>query len=61
MWTRLGLELRDPLASASQVLGLKVCATIAWLFIFLKLKIYVIKNCLLGIDFSKLYPIVLGM
>jgi hypothetical protein len=27
-----GLELRNPPASASQVLGLKVCATTAWLF-----------------------------
>ena len=27
----LGLELRDPPASASQMLGLKVCATTAWL------------------------------
>jgi hypothetical protein len=26
-----GLELRNPPASASQVLGLKVCATTAWL------------------------------
>jgi hypothetical protein len=25
-----GLELRDPFASASQVLGLKMCATIIW-------------------------------
>jgi hypothetical protein len=25
-----GLELRNPPASASQVLGLKVCATTAW-------------------------------
>jgi hypothetical protein len=26
-----GLELRNPPASASQLLGLKACATIAWL------------------------------
>ena len=34
-----GLEFRNPPASASQVLGLKVCATTAWLinlFFFLK-------------------------
>jgi hypothetical protein len=30
-----GLELRNPPASASQVLGLKACATTAWLFFFL--------------------------
>jgi hypothetical protein len=30
-----GLELRNPPASASQVLGLKVCATTAWLSIFI--------------------------
>jgi hypothetical protein len=29
-----GLELRNPPASASQVLGLKACATIAWLSFF---------------------------
>jgi hypothetical protein len=29
-----GLELRNSPASASQVLGLKVCATTAWLFFF---------------------------
>jgi hypothetical protein len=32
-----GLELRNPPAFASQVLGLKACATIAWPF-FLRLK-----------------------
>jgi hypothetical protein len=29
-----GLELRNPPASASQVLGLKACATTAWLYLF---------------------------
>jgi hypothetical protein len=29
-----GLELRNPPASASQVLGLKACATTAWLVLF---------------------------
>jgi hypothetical protein len=29
-----GLELRNPSASASQVLELKVCATTAWLLFF---------------------------
>ena len=28
------LELRNPPASASQVLGLKVCTTTTWLFVF---------------------------
>jgi hypothetical protein len=31
-----GLELRNPPASASQVLGLKACATTAWLAFFFK-------------------------
>jgi hypothetical protein len=31
-----GLELRNPPASASQVLGLKVCATTAWLNLHLR-------------------------
>jgi hypothetical protein len=30
-----GLELRNPLASASQVLGLKACATTAWQMLYL--------------------------
>jgi hypothetical protein len=29
-----GLEFRNPLVSVSQVLGLKACATTAWLFFF---------------------------
>jgi hypothetical protein len=29
-----GLELRNPLTSASQVLGLKACATTAWLIFY---------------------------
>jgi hypothetical protein len=33
-----GLELRNPPASASQVLGLKACATTAWLRACLKTK-----------------------
>jgi hypothetical protein len=32
---QVGLELRNPPASASQVLGLKVCATTAWLYLFI--------------------------
>jgi hypothetical protein len=37
-----GLELRNPPASASQVLGLKVCTTTAWLqSVFKKKKIKV--------------------
>jgi hypothetical protein len=28
---QVGLELRNPAASASQVLGLRACATTAWL------------------------------
>jgi hypothetical protein len=37
-----GLELRNPPASASQVLGLKACATIVQLYIFLiPFKIYI--------------------
>jgi hypothetical protein len=35
---QVGLEFRNPSASASQVLGLKVCATTAWLSIILKKK-----------------------
>ena len=31
---QIGLELRDPPASASPVLGLKVCTTTTWLFYF---------------------------
>jgi hypothetical protein len=38
-----GLELRNPPASASQVLGLKACATTAQLiFSFLRQKLYVV-------------------
>jgi hypothetical protein len=35
-----GLELRNSPASASQVLGLKACATTAWLFFIYLLFIY---------------------
>jgi hypothetical protein len=36
---QVGLELRNPPASASQVLELKACTTTAWLFIFLYLSL----------------------
>ena len=35
-----GLELRDPPASASQVLGLKVCVTAAWRISGFDLKLF---------------------
>jgi hypothetical protein len=41
-----GLELRNPPVSASQVLGLKVCATTAWLFrLFYFFNIYLFIIC----------------
>jgi hypothetical protein len=40
-----GLELRDLPASASRVLRLKVCATIAWLYFFLALHLWLCKHC----------------
>jgi hypothetical protein len=39
-----GLELRDPPASVSQVLGSKVCTTTAWLK-HLILRMYFVSNC----------------
>ena len=46
-----GLDLRDPPASAFQVLGLKVFASTAWLIIFLKIlksNLWVILICPFG-------------
>jgi hypothetical protein len=40
-----GLKLRDLLASASRVLGLKTCTTTAWLICLKKKKIYFFKLC----------------
>jgi hypothetical protein len=44
-----GLELRNPPASASQVLGLKACTTTAWcilFFFFFFFKIYLFISCM---------------
>jgi hypothetical protein len=38
-----GLDLRDPPASASQVLGLKVCATMPFGFFFFFLSLFFLK------------------
>ena len=39
---QVGLELRNPPASASQVLGLKTCLTTAQLFFFLKIYLFIV-------------------
>jgi hypothetical protein len=39
-----GIELRNPPASASQVLGLKACTTTAQHVLFLDLLVYIISN-----------------
>jgi hypothetical protein len=41
-----GLKLRNLSASTSQVLGLKLCATTAWLNIYSYTQIYTIDNVL---------------
>ena len=45
---QVGLELRNPPASASQVLGLKVCATTAWLCFYVLTSLDVVFYCLSG-------------
>jgi hypothetical protein len=48
-----GLELRNPLASAYQVLRSKVCATTAWLISFLNFFFVLVNHSEKKVLFSK--------
>ena len=52
-----GLELRNPLASASQMLGLKVCATTTWQYFTILGKGKEVNSWFISLELESIYTI----